>query len=175
MTGERNGNAPDASGEYGTYEVHEIGEVSRRGSGTRTPYPDEVPVVARVARALEALGATDPRFEVYATGGPGWLADWDGGLGGSVVGITFEGAGPDAADVRLFLDRWMFECIPAADLPDLLTAVFTRRAAITVERWLYFWRVDVLTVTVGKRTYSTGDGHDPERRWSPWENDLRTA
>ncbi|MFJ8229924.1 hypothetical protein ACIQ9E_08185 [Streptomyces sp. NPDC094448] len=175
MAGERSGSAPDASGEYGTYEVHEADEARGRGRAVRAPYPDEVPVVARAARALEALGATEPRFEVHATGGAGWLAEWDGELRGSEVGITFEGAGPDAPDVRLFLGRWTFECIPAADLPDLLTAAFTGRAAITVERWLYFWRVDVLTVTVGEQAYSAGEGHDPERRWSPWENDLRTA
>ncbi|QDY80127.1 hypothetical protein [Streptomyces qinzhouensis] len=175
MTGEQSGNAPDASGEHGTYEVHEADGASRRGPGARSPYPDEIPLVAKVARALESLGATDPRTGVRATGGSGWTAEWSGELGGSDVWIAFEGAGPDAPGVRLFLDHWTFEYIPAADLPELLLAAFSGRAAITVERRLFFRRVDVLTVTVDGRTYSTAEGHDPERRWSPWENDLRTA
>ncbi|MGV9314011.1 hypothetical protein ACWDR0_17805 [Streptomyces sp. NPDC003691] len=174
MTGEQSGHAPDASGEHGMYEVHEADGAERRGR-TRRPYPEEVPLVSRVAGALESLGAEDPRFEVRATGGPSWLAEWDGELGGSGVWIAFEGAGSDAEGVRLFLDRWTFEFVPAADLPGLLLAAFSGRAAITVERRLFLRRLDVLTVTVGERTYSTGEGHDPDRRWSPWEDGLRAA
>ncbi|WP_299537319.1 hypothetical protein [uncultured Streptomyces sp.] len=128
--------------------------------------------VMQAERALEHLGVKGAAFEQRDVENQSWFADWDGVLADSDVYIGIMGGSPEGKTVRVLLDDWTFDGVPADHLEEFLKQIFCGHARIKKERSFLILSSHVLHVSAGATSHSAGRDFRPDGELVPWERRL---